>query len=347
MSTGHPTTLEPLSMARTSRWHRFVDEHEATTPFHTRSWMKAVSASFSYDDQHRLVFCGEDLVGVIPGFRIPSVSGFETTNPFCAYGFPLLREGIDAVAVLEALASDEGLQSTRIIKDVPWSGVRGYGRSGYGATETGQTWRLELDAQFETLWDLDFDTTLRTKIRKARKNLSVRKTTETDAFYRLYCQTMRRNGSPPFPRQFIDCLIEEFGSNATLLVADAGGETVAGLLGLDGGPTRSLFVAGSDPEHWDRYPNDLLYEEQIRRACDEPGIEVVDFGRTDPGSGVDEFKRQFGARSEPLYSFVTPPWRAGRASVSTYRRLEPISRRLSPVIANPTVGPKLKEWIHE
>ena len=47
-------------------------------------------------------------------------------------------------------------------------------------------------------------------------------------------------------------------------------------------------------------PNNLLYWEMIRWGC-ENGYRRFDFGRSSPNSGTYRFKKQWGAREEPLH----------------------------------------------
>lgn len=64
-------------------------------------------------------------------------------------------------------------------------------------------------------------------------------------------------------------------------------------------------------------------------------------------SRVHTFKKQFGGEGSELTSLVYPPGRTDAASIEGYKRLAPVTRRLAPLIANRTVGPWLKWWIHE
>ncbi len=47
-------------------------------------------------------------------------------------------------------------------------------------------------------------------------------------------------------------------------------------------------------------PNNLLYWEVIKRAC-ETGYRYFDFGRSTVGSGTYEFKKHWGAAVKPLH----------------------------------------------
>jgi lipid II:glycine glycyltransferase (peptidoglycan interpeptide bridge formation enzyme) len=188
---------------------------------------------------------------------------------------------------------------------------------------------------------------LRRNVERARDaGVTVRQTEDVAAFYECYLATMRRHGSPQFPKSFLTALLEAFGSDCLLLIAEYEGDPVAGLLALDHGDERYLLLNGSDADVLAVRPNDFLYWEAIRLAC-EAGYDRVDFGRTARGSGVSQFKRHFGGRREQLTTLVWPPHRVGRADISGYRRLQPVVQRLTPVITHQAIGPRVKEWLHE
>jgi serine/alanine adding enzyme len=57
--------------------------------------------------------------------------------------------------------------------------------------------------------------------------------------------------------------------------------------------------ASSLRAHRDRCPNNLLYWSMIRWAIAQ-GFTVFDFGRSTPGEGTFQFKRQWGANAGPM-----------------------------------------------
>src|SRR5262249_10887988 len=90
-------------------------------------------------------------------------------------------------------------------------------------------------------------------------------------------------------------------------------------------------------------PNMLLYWEAVRAAC-AAGYRCFDFGRSSRDSGTYHFKRQWGAREEPLFWYRIPiaanrrrtprPNGCGRAClVRAWQRLPlALTRRLGPRI---------------
>jgi CelD/BcsL family acetyltransferase involved in cellulose biosynthesis len=326
-----------------SAWRAFVEDHPAATVFHTAEWARAVEVAFGYEPQYVLVVdhSGE-IRAAIPGFVVSDGIGSSVLNPFCEYGFPLIDDETTNAAVLSVLKN----APTRIVKDAGWSGVSGYNAAGYGGISTGSAIRLSIERPYEELWESTFAKDVRRCVRTARDH-GVRVTDgRISEFYPLYLETMRRLGSPQFPERFFTTLAEALGDSVAVLLAEREGDPIGGVFLFEWGDTTMVWTPASNQAHWEHRPNHLLYAEAIERAC-IAGRSVVDFGRSRRGSSVHGFKAQFGGFDYPLMSFVTPPHHTKKASLDGYGRLSAITPRFAPLITHPTVGPKLKGYIHE
>lgn len=329
-------------------WTRFVADHPDATPFHSKAWLNAVADTFDYRPESVLLYGdgGDDVLAAIPGFRIPDLLGPSVVNPFCEYGFPLLAEGVRSGEILSALAEAAPRFGARIIKDTAWSTVGGYNGQGYGAVVTGTSARLPVDVPYDTLYERVFDNEIRRGIRTARERGFHTEWGTIAEFYPLYMRTMQRLGSPQFPRTFFESMDAHFGDGFRVRVVRGDDSPVAALVYLVANGMTSLWNSGSNERFWDAKPNHLLYASAVEEACEGDGT-IIDFGRSGEGSSVAEFKRHFGGQSRRLISYVTPPHRASRASIEQYAAIQPITRRLAPLITHPAVGPRLKEYIHE
>ena len=344
----NPYEIRPVTAADREAWTSVVADHPSATVFHTWAWLRAVDSVFRYEPDHYLVYetGGDDPVGVVPGFSVAGTGGATVVNPFCEYGFPLLAEGVDPVPVLRALAADLDPLGARVLKDAGWTGNRAYNAAGYGAVRTGEVIRLDTDRGFAEVRENSFTGEARRCLRLSTEAGVTVRPASVEEYYPLYLATMRRLGSPQFPEAFFRDLAAELADDCLVLVADHEGETVGGLLALDHAGTRMVWSNASRQDAWDRHPNHRLYAAAIEDAC-ETDIEVVDFGRSRPESGVHDFKAGFGGQRSPLASFVAPPHRAGRASLEGYGKAAAVAERLSPVFTHPAVGPQLKRFIHE
>lgn len=330
-------------------WRSFVTDHPHATAFHTFAWKRAIEASFDYSQTFLFVTDSQtgERVAAVPGFTISGPLGSNVVNPFCEYGYPLIGDSVAAKSVLARLRDASPFSGPIIIKERELSGVQGYHRSSYAAVETGITFRLQTTASFDTVRERAFNRDLRKSVETAREHdLEVTVCNDIDAYYDLYTTTMARLGSPPFPRSLFAALAEFFEDRFRMRLVHDTGPPIAGLVTLEHNGTRYVLSNVSNSEYWEKRPNELLYYTMIEDACNG-ACSLVDFGRTEPDSTLSDFKRKFGGETARLMSFVYPPRYVTRASVSGYKRLEPLAKLFSPVIAHPTVGPKLKEWIHE
>lgn len=328
-------------------WDDVVMNHDSATVFHTRAWKQAVDRTFNYDPAYVVVSDDEigDVIGVMASFRVTETMGESFVNPFCEYGYPLVTAEANPRRVLAALTTLTDRFDAVICKDRRGTGVRGYYPE-FGAIETGVTFRVPTTMTFDTLWENSFNRDLRSSVRTARDyDLKVTKTDDIDAYFDLYCQTMNRLGSPIFPKSFFKNLKSTFGADCRILLVDEENPK-AGLLVLDFDGERYILSNASDPTYWDKRPNELLYCTVIETAC-EGDYGVVDFGRTEPESPLYEFKQKFGGTETQLASFVHPPRYVSRASISGYKQLKPVTKRLGLVLTHPRVGPALKKWVHE
>ena len=120
-------------------------------------------------------------------------------------------------------------------------------------------------------------------------------------FFHLHVRTRQRKGVPTQPRRFImafEDLFEE-GLGFVVLVRD-GQVPAAAAVFLSSNRTLIYKYGASDLRLLAKQPNNLLFMDTIRWAC-EHGLERLDFGRTDEGNdGLSFFKRSFGAEETSL-----------------------------------------------
>jgi lipid II:glycine glycyltransferase (peptidoglycan interpeptide bridge formation enzyme) len=128
-----------------------------------------------------------------------------------------------------------------------------------------------------------------------------------DAFYALHLRTRRKLGVPTQPKRFIHRFGELFeaGLGFVELVLDEG-RPIAAAVFLTYNGTLTYKYGASDERELGKRPNNLLFAEAIRWAC-ESGFHTLDFGRTDlDNEGLRAFKRSWGANEEELsYTYFT------------------------------------------
>jgi FemAB-related protein (PEP-CTERM system-associated) len=160
---------------------------------------------------------------------------------------------------------------------------------------------LTLERPAEQMWKA-FGAKLRNQIRKAEKAQLQTQwvgAEGVDDFYQVYLHNMRDLGSPPHRAMFFQHILETF-PEARLLLVRRDSQVIGGGLCLMFQETMLVPWASSLRTYFHLCPNNLLYWEAIRSAC-EHGLRRFDFGRSSRGSGTYNFKKQWGALEEPLH----------------------------------------------
>jgi FemAB-related protein (PEP-CTERM system-associated) len=208
---------------------------------------------------------------------------------------------------------------------------------------------LELEADPDRLWGR-LNGKVRNQVRKALTSglaASWSGIEGLDAFYDVFAVNMRDLGSPVHGRGFFAAILEEFAGSAGLVLVRRDGLPIGGGLCLFFRDRVVMPWASSLREYHSFCPNNLLYWEVIRRAC-EKGYRQFDFGRSSPGSGTYRFKQQWGAVDQPLHWQALPRPGLRRATVDVsdwrYRWAAAVWRHL-PVAASRVLGPPLRRHI--
>jgi FemAB-related protein (PEP-CTERM system-associated) len=161
---------------------------------------------------------------------------------------------------------------------------------------------LDLLANPDELWK-HFDAKLRNQVRKAQKSGLTAfwsgKEGLTD-FYEVFTANMRDLGSPVHSRKFFTAIFDEFPDSAKFMLVHKDDRVIGGAVCFFFRGNLIVPWASSLREYFSLCPNNLLYWEMIRWGC-ENGYQRFDFGRSSPDSGTYRFKKQWGAKEEPLH----------------------------------------------
>jgi hypothetical protein len=154
---------------------------------------------------------------------------------------------------------------------------------------------------------------------------------------------MRDLGTPFHPRQFYQCITEEFSHQSEILMARYGDRYIAGLLLVSYRDTVYDLYAATPREHRSLGAGSLLIWEAIRSACGR-GLEYFDFGRSRWDSGTFFFKRQWRPQPAPLFYEYHLRTGAGLPDIdptnASFRWAIAIWKRL-PLFAAKILGPSI------
>lgn len=286
------------------RWDDYVMDHSDGTIFHLTQWKRVVEETFGHPNFYLLAEEPPSnggharIVGVLPLIRIKSrlFGDYLVSVPFAELGGPLADDTSIAVALL-ARAGD-------IARQYGVDYVELKNSEGFADLPT-----KELYVNFSKTLDPDPEANLLAIPRKSRavvrKALGSGLTAETGhhllpVFYELMARSYHHLGTPIFPKRFFGKFLQVFDDKSDLLVVRSPqGKPIAGVLSLFFKDRVMPYYAGSLFEARALGPNDFMYWELMRRAC-EAGYRVFDYGRSKVDTGSYSFKKHWGFEPRPL-----------------------------------------------
>jgi FemAB-related protein (PEP-CTERM system-associated) len=164
-----------------------------------------------------------------------------------------------------------------------------------------------------------------------------------EAVYDVYAESVRRLGSPVFPRRLFREIAEQFGKECRILSVWHRERLVAGVLTLFYEDQVLPYYGGALRDAFGYAVNDFMYWELMCHAS-RAGFRHFDFGRSREGTGAYEFKRHWGFSPAPLpYQYVllrarrlpdlSPSNRRFRLATEVWKRLPLwLTNRLGPHI---------------
>lgn len=326
----------------------FIADHPGATAFHRPEWLLAVAEGTGNFALAVVIENGDHLVGYLPLTELhsPVFGRLLASSGFAVGGGLLVAPGADAEAAFAAVTELAERRSCPTIE------LRG----GYLPEATSE-WALKSEAHCGFVTSLaDSDEALLLAIPR-KQRAEVRKGLEFDltvavgrdeihraAHYAVYAESVRNLGTPVFPRDLFDAVLDRFGEDTDILTVSNQGNPVASVLSLyHRGAVLPYWGGGTQAARRLR-ANDRMYYELMRHARAR-GCDRFDFGRSKTGSGAYHFKRNWGFEPTPLtYAVWTAPGSARRdanpssagnaALARIWQRLPlGLANRLGPLIA--------------
>jgi FemAB-related protein (PEP-CTERM system-associated) len=325
----------------------FLDARPDATPFHSRAWLEAVETATGHTAH--VLLCEERgrIVGLLPLHRASSLFGAALVSTGFAVGGGILAETL-RVAALLASAAEELAGRLNCPAIELRGGVLPEHRPGWQMRRDSHAGFIRPLAPDDEAQLLAIPRKQRAEVRKGLANgleVQVGNGARDRAMHHVvYAASVRNLGTPVFPRELFEAVIDAFGDDADILTVLANGAPVASAL--------SLYHRGAVMPYWGGglaaarrlRANDLMYFALMRHARDR-GCDTFDFGRSKTGSGAFQFKRNWGFEPQPLaYAAWTangaPPRDTDptspkyRALIAAWKRLPlPLANRLGPIIS--------------
>jgi FemAB-related protein (PEP-CTERM system-associated) len=343
--------LRVISSVDYEAWDRYICARAPECVYLTTAWKQAIDTSYRHKNFYFGIFDSKRLVGILPLVLIKAPLGCPrlVSLPYCDYGGLLADTSVIAEALIDK-AVDQAKQLHAALEiRVPAPCIVMEQALGFYQSTTKCRMILELRNPSDLLWD-SFTTKLRTKVRRTMKNgfdFQMGKEELLSDFYHVFSRNMRDLGSPVHSIHWLRSVLVAFDDRARIGVVYKDSFPVAAGIILSHGNAVTNPWASALREYDKLRPNTLLYWNLLKYASDN-GFTFFDFGRSTPGNGTYDFKRQWGAVPMPLYwykqgSHVRRKVRSG-VDVPMRSVLEWAWRKLPVSVAN-VLGPPIRKQI--
>ena len=328
------------------RWDQFVLNQPEGSLFHLVAWKRAIERTFGFQSCYSYTERDGRVTAIVPLFFVSNwvIGDCLHSVPFGVYGGVCAadQESRDAL-----LAHVKQLATVRQVDHLDLHQRNGESIPGFHTNTLYYSFTTTLSENPETnLKKLPRDT--RYMIRKGEKaGLQAKHGVEQmNGFYSLFCESMRRLGTPVFPRALLDNLLQEFGSQADLTMVYSGAQPVAGVLSFKFRDTFLPYYAGANSLAPALAANNFMYWHLMKFAA-EQGFHSFDFGRSKKDTGAFHFKSQWGMTIESLPYQV---YLVRRKTVPNFSPVNPkfeiatrVWRRL-PLGLTKHLGPRVVRW---
>ena len=347
MTIVHAELGNPAECEEIDRW---VCARADSTPFHRPAWIRAVARGTGQSS-----YClvarrwGEGIVGVLPLNLIHSpLFGRALVSAGFAVGGGILAEDVQ---VAQGLADACWLLAQQL--SCQTAELRGGMLPAHG-------WSLKCGAylNFRQPLAVSDEAQLlavprrhRAELRKGLDNgLAVALSRDPgllDIHYRLYAENVHRLGTPVFPKAMFAAVLEEFGTDADIIVVSKQGIPASSVFSLYHNGVCMPYWQGASLAARTLRSNEVAYF-KLMSAARARGCTDFDFGRSKVGTGPAAWKKSWGWEGVPL-TYATRSPEGGEArdinSLSPqYQRKVELWKKLPLPVAN-LVGPYISRGL--
>jgi FemAB-related protein (PEP-CTERM system-associated) len=294
---------------RADEWDAFVRASDAGTPFHLIAWKRAVEETFGHRPHYLMATRGGSIEGVLPLFETRGLLGGRAliSVPYAVYGGICASSPPASRALVDAATALAGARNAKYVE------LRQRHDLGLGLSTK------SLYVAFARAIAASDEDNAQAIPRKQRRmtrqgaKFGLQATigrAHLDAVYDVYARSVRKLGSPVFPRRLFHAIYDAFDKDCQVVAVWHDGRVVAGVVTLFYEDQVLPYYGGARPEALAYAVNDFMYWELMCHAA-RAGFRVFDFGRSREGTGSYHFKRHWGFEPVPLpYQYVLGPGQA-------------------------------------
>jgi serine/alanine adding enzyme len=327
-----------------NRWDAYVNGHPHANRYHLSAWRRIITSSFGHQTYYLM---SADQAGAVNGVlplacvRSRIFGDCLVSLPFVNYG-GTCADSSDLDAALSRAAVE--LAREHRVRHLELRSETANGGS-LQVLSKKVSMRLALPPTAEELWKA-LGAKLRNQIKRAeREKVEVRigRDDQLDAFYTVFAENMRDLGTPVYPKRFFASVLAELPTSTWIVTVYRQGQPIASGFLVGFRDAVEVPWASSLRRFNSIGANMQLYWNLLKFSC-EQGFTTFDFGRSTPGSGPYQFKRQWSASPVPLnwqywvpgganIPDVSPQNPKYQLAIKMWQRLPvPLTRLIGPAI---------------
>jgi serine/alanine adding enzyme len=294
-----PCEVDRVRVDASDEWEAFVRNHPAASAYHQWNWRHIFEDVAGHPCEYLAARRGGEIVGVLPLVRFRSLlfGRALVSLPFVNYGGVVANDTEAAGALVEAACDLAAVDRARHVE------LRHVHRrfAQLPCRQHKVAMRLPLPATADEMWAL-LDRKVRNQVRKAERSglTSVEGGAElVPEFYEVFARNMRDLGTPVYARGLFEHVLRQFSTSARVFVVKTESRAIAAGITYRFRDAVEAPWASSLREYRTLCPNTLLYWRMCSASIAQ-GCQEFDFGRSTPGEGTYQFKKQWGAAPTPL-----------------------------------------------
>jgi len=378
-------SIEPVNK---SAWDKYVSAHPRATLYHLSGWQNVIAKTYGHKTYYLMAVKNDSqaetinpikptnptnsidpnnqVVGILPLVHLKHFlfSNSLISIPFFDMGGiladdektenALLKEAVDFGEKLKVDNIElRHIYPVKFFEEESGAYLTGASDSSNSLTYVTRSHKvrmlLELPESSEILMK-SFKSKLRSQIKKPLKEGLISKIGGIELlndFYKVFSINMRDLGSPAHSKALIKNVLEEFPGKAKIIMAYKESEPVACSVVVGFKDTLENPWASALREFSRLSPNMLLYWTMLEYASDN-GYTFFDFGRSSPDEGTYRFKKQWGAKPNPLhwhYVYLKDvPADSETSEKSKFDKAIQYWQKL-PVTVTKVIGPRIRKHI--
>ena len=292
-------------------WNKVVEKSDQSEIYHSFEWGELLEKTYNVKVFRLVTEINNTIVGILPFvyFNNPIFGRKIISLPFSDTGGSLLLDEYHDLSrkfIKELIKIAKNWNANFIEFRLLQEKTNDLSSLNFTPGLQAFTYRLDTTKPYEEIWH-NYSKKIKHNIRKM-KDIGIRireAQSEHDIgiYYNIYLRRMKDFGTPPAPFPFWRNMWNIFHpkKRMKLIFTVLDDKEIAGFTALLFKRKLYLLLNVSLTEFWKYYGlNELLFNWYIKYAC-ENQYELVDFGRTRKGTGVQRFKEKgWGTKRIPL-----------------------------------------------